>query len=528
MLDRIFIFYNAYIGGKMIKLKEIYRLYRVEIILTAIIVLFSYGLVLFPHYSQDTYAKVYIYAGMSTTEYIKSLEDIAGFGRYVYVALLILTKIITGSGLFYGNILNVINIILFFVLIILTFLFLNDTNSSKYMKILNYFISVSIYITPLLFDWILFVECTPYYLFGILLVILCLMFFWRDNRKNKYYVYSIFLIVMAVGIYQPVLSYFILLFMMKLWKNSINKLWKDSTINVLKYINSNVIQGAFLCVVSVVTQVIVIKIYNNNSRIESELINNIKYVINAQKSLWLMENVGGTTYIYIILFSILCILFIYSLLKINTDRRIKISIFLISVLFFTMWYLSIFSTHIFIEAWLSQRTIPTFYSGLSILIYFTVEVYLKCENQEKKKCFYSIVTILLIFFITNNVYKLNILQIDLIKTNTLDKHLAILIEKEIEKYENSSGVKITKIAIREDKYTTWAYPDIFCNYDMNVRGLAKDWTTAGTIYFYTGRYLEQVQMKEDIYNKHFAMKDWDSFSIEQLYLDGDTLNICLY
>ena len=511
----------------MVKLKKNLINYKIEIVGTLILVLLAYGLVLFPHYSQDTYMKLYLYSNMSIEEYIKSMSDIVGAGRFFYAIMLIITKIMFNSGVVYNIFVNILNLIMFFILIFSTYIMLNRSHCNKNEKILNYIISSTIYITPLFVDWIIFPECTPYYLFGILLVFLSIKFFWNHKNKNINIILSLLFLILGVGIYQPVIAYFILLFGLNLWINFLDSLYSDKLSNVMKNSFFDILKAVILCLIAVSIQLCIIKLFNNTHRASNDIVYNIKNVVNSQKSFWLMQNVGDKTYIYILSFLIIVILFVHSVYTLKLELKKKSIVIIFSVLFFVIWYISIFFTHIFIEPWISQRTIPTFFAGISVCSFMTISIYKKSNYSKKSFLFLSIGVILSILII-NNIYKSNSLQIDLFKVNALDREISSLVEQEIEVYETRNNIQVTKIAIATDVNTTWTYQDVFCSYDMNIRAWAKDWSAVGALYFYTGRYLELTSMKETIYDKYFKNKDWHNFSKEQLYFEGDTLNIILY
>ena len=111
--------------------------------------------------------------------------------------------------------------------------------------------------------------------------------------------------------------------------------------------------------------------------------------------------------------------------------------------------------------------------------------------------------------------------------NYQDKQQANQIINLINQYEEQTGNQVTKIAFYQDKYTSYVYPDIKAYGDINIRAFSKDWVAISIINYYSGRQLEMVEANEEL-KQNLKEMDWQEFSQEQIILENNTINICLY
>lgn len=489
--------------------------YKNKIALSVIMVIICYGTYIFPHYSQDVYAK---YA--EPRELVGTgLQWVMSSGRFMYA---ILNKILTS--VFDSNVpmnifLNIFVLAMFSLLVYYTFLKIMEQNSNIDENIC--FVAVClIYLNPLFCDWLQFPECAPIYIIGLFLAVFSANSLF-GNSKYCYW-FSAGLLILAVGIYQPVIVYFVLIILLNIWN-----LWISKT-KTIKSIVKLIVVAIWEYVLASGVQFIIILggkfILNAQNRISNDVANNVSVVLKEQKSLWLLQNTGSISYIYFlaVIVTICCFAVCLKQFDSEINKGIIVGIYM---LFGFVFYVSLFVTHIFIESWMSQRTLTGFFALLAFLSIMS----LKLETENAVVLFFEkIMYILLIVTLVLSIYRTNRLSIDLIKTNSIDKEISWLVEQQIEKYELESGKCVNKIAYCTDDSLTWAYEGIFSQYDLNVRGWAKMWSISGMIDFYTGRKLENIEMPEQIYKEHFQGKNWNYFDKDQVYCDNDTVYICVY
>ena len=160
---------------------------------------------------------------------------------------------------------------------------------------------------------------------------------------------------------------------------------------------------------------------------------------------------------------------------------------------------------------------------MEILIMFLLAI----VEVDKNKVLLNILTIFTVLnFVGNSVF-LVIASSATLVTNQLDKFIAQEIIKEINDYEETTGIEIKKIGVAFDKTYTMYYegqPALRC---FNVRSMGTHWAVKEVITMYTGKGYENTTVPEEI-SEEFLTKDWTSYDKEQLVFDGENLYICIY
>lgn len=113
-------------------------------------------------------------------------------------------------------------------------------------------------------------------------------------------------------------------------------------------------------------------------------------------------------------------------------------------------------------------------------------------------------------------------------SNTLDEVYAHLIVNTIEKYENKTGIKVTKLAVCRDDYAPNGYDEVsYKSHETNERSLSI--VPRSTLEYFTGRTFEPVEMSKEIRKKYFEGKDWEYFDAEeQIIIVEDTAYWCIF
>lgn len=488
-----------------------------ELVVSLLFSLICYGSYIFPHYSQDVYAKY----GGTGIEVGTNLQFVLSSGRFTYAFLNKILTTIFHSNIPLGMGINIFTIVMFAIVSYVGYeTILNDTFTiPKENKIVCFLCINLFFFNPLFCDWLQFPECAPIYMIGLLMAVLSAKFLFEEFKYHL--VVSLILLILAVGTYQPVIIYFVLFVLIKIWNLGIKN--KCSTRKIIGIVLISILEYACASGVQFIIIIIGKVFQNTSSRISNSVLNNLKVVISSQKELWLLENTGSTNYIYIIVTFIAIAYFCYTLINIKYDIKEKIKIGLVGFLLVFVYYFSVFITHIFIESWMSQRTLTGFIAIPSIFVLFSMEMKENDSNKNKRLVGFVLI-VLQIFF----MYRTNNLSLDLIKVNALDKGLSENIEEYIEEYEENNNEKVLNIAYCNDESVTWTYSDIYSGYDLNVRGWAKGWSIPGMIEFYTGRKLNLIEMPEEVFKDKFKNKNWNYFNENQLFFDKDTVYICVY
>lgn len=211
-------------------------------------------------------------------------------------------------------------------------------------------------------------------------------------------------------------------------------------------------------------------------------------------------------------------LFIILILSNNKEKQNK------NLLFFALMILAIwgatFFSHLFLGViWLTPRTI----TGVFCLIGF---IFLTIAHWCQEALFQKILAPLGICFVCLNIFQIQVIGINHYKSNQLDKEYALLIQEEIENYEQSTGITITKIAPIQDMSPLQGYPGIrYSLYDVNMRAYFVSWANVEALNYYTGESYEKIPWS----NSEVPFSNWDSFvPEEQLIFNGDTLYWVVY
>lgn len=153
-------------------------------------------------------------------------------------------------------------------------------------------------------------------------------------------------------------------------------------------------------------------------------------------------------------------------------------------------------------------------SGISVL----------CDKKIVKS---AIEVLLCAVFAVNAVVTVND-ELKLKLTNDADEAWAYAVLEEINKYEAEHNIKVTSVAFYEDSNCQGNSADFpYCGaWSALQRQDARKYIL--NVYSEYKRF-SAISAQDDVFNEHFADKDWDEFNAEeQLFFDGDTLHLCCY
>ena len=111
-------------------------------------------------------------------------------------------------------------------------------------------------------------------------------------------------------------------------------------------------------------------------------------------------------------------------------------------------------------------------------------------------------------------------------SNKLEKEELQNIASTIRKYEETEQKKITKVAF----YNDIQRENTFLNYPNNsftIKSICTSYARKDSVQYYLNEDLTEVNQNEEL-TEYFSMKNWTSFSEEQLIFEDDTVHICVY
>ena len=119
---------------------------------------------------------------------------------------------------------------------------------------------------------------------------------------------------------------------------------------------------------------------------------------------------------------------------------------------------------------------------------------------------------------------------DHLLSNRTDIAEAQAVGQEIWKYEQETGVTVTKFACAADAAPTnvAAGVDRHC-YDINRRAWLISWAALPMVNTVNGLQLTAAEMPPEVFDAHFKDQNWDSFDVgRQLVIEGDTAYLAIY
>lgn len=114
------------------------------------------------------------------------------------------------------------------------------------------------------------------------------------------------------------------------------------------------------------------------------------------------------------------------------------------------------------------------------------------------------------------------------QANTIDLYEAQYITNHLTRYEEQTGIAVTKIALYWDKYVTGYAPGVIGYNAVNERVMSNDWAAPLAIQVLTGYQIESTDKSNAVYAKYFEGKNWSVINDEQFVIIGDTLHLCAY
>ena len=385
--------------------------------------------------------------------------------------------------------------------------------------ILNVAVAIS-FINVFILEWFLYPEIALFYSLSIISILLAIVCFLKSDRWINS-VLAFVLLCMSLNFYQAAMPIFViylltigmLRYKMKFSKKSLVYNIKVLSIAFLSCINTLMLQRL----------AILFRITEGGDRDASLSISTILH--NAVEIIKLQKRIWYSTYHFLPKYAaIIVVLLLLLIFGITVAKEFNMKNWCYFILVFLISYGIIFAPHLITESlWFAQRTIVAYFSIFMIIVCGTI------YNHQKLNIDRLILGILTLFLFLN-INAIQSIGANHYSNNKLDQNYAVMIQDQIERYEQETGNIITKIACIVDSHPVYSYPGIqYTIFDTNVRGFVLPWADVNMINFYNGKNYEKVVMDEEIYNQYFAGKDWNRFvPEEQMKFVGDTLNLMLY
>ena len=359
-----------------------------------------------------------------------------------------------------------------------------------------------------------------YFVENIVMSISILLFLISSNvlveKNKKYIIKSLILTILGVISYQGTIGVmFVFLILFTILKNKNNG----------KQILIDLIQCGIIAFAGVLLNLMAVKIISNILQIKqtrlgqiSDIPRNIATIILTLPSI--LQNTCDLfpkNGFIVFLILLITIILIY-------DIKNKNHLFVKSII---ITLIAIMASNITYILTLSSFDAGRLRNALGILIgIIFILIYVKTNLFEEKRKLNIIPVIALFIFVILNVVNYENLMLQHKKVNKLEKQEIEEIEEYINKYEETTGTQVNKIAkiLINDNEDKEYFPDTKNKNSLTRNALRAYWSADGVVNFYTGENLEIVIITQE--EKDFYIQNRDE---ERGYkCIGDTLYIEVY
>lgn len=485
--------------------------------ITVIFVLVSYSLMLYPHYSPDSF---YYHENRVAMSNGTGNLALGRFGNYLVDKIMVRLDFDYIESQFMCSIFLILCISFAIEIISCKFDKLYENTRQKNISKLAIIIA---FCNVFLMEWFIFMEVTFQWAFSIIFMILAFIQL-QENFNVKKMLLCIVFQSLSVGFYQATIGYFVIFSMLWIYVFSKGILNKKSIILNIKALSCGAIAGIsnviFIKIMQLIGQV------NETSRTSSISIQTIK-----ENVIYMFRNLD---YLLVrnfdlfppkLLIMLVCISYIFLIYFMANNTKVKLANKFIYMLVLVISCRGIvYFPHIITsQVWMAQRTIASFWTIISLPI--IVMCSMNIESLLKTVC--PIIVGIALFV---NIIYIQFISIEVIASNKIDAERARSIYYKISEYEAKSGVNISTIAICQDKNMTYINDGIhFKAFDLNRRALSVDGACIECINFYNQQNYKKGDMDPYVYEKYFADKDWTTFNIdEQMVFIEDVLYLVIY
>ncbi len=491
--------------------KENYRVLLISIIYGLI----TYSLYFNPHYVHDSY-RIYNFG------FLQNLNGFCSQGRLISMYFNILFNFLNISPKV-GQMISMFLTIVFLALsCTLTYSSVIKRLQRKFKintknKIIILIASITLFFNVYITEWMMFFESCIIAL-GCFLSILGMYCLLELKGSYKKYVLSSLCFILGIFCYQASIALGgSILVLLTILENKDKKL-----IYIIKKVLINMIPYAL----ALLSNFIFIKLVNMHNTNDIRLTGNIDILYNLKFSIvqinWYFINMFNfpTKYIFAI---IIIITFIYYILNVIRYKQNTLQILFILTSLFSLWFLSILPILAMPSdsIYFMSRSVPyiaSLFPFLLISIYLFNNDYLKNKLLPIILIIYTIISTLSIIKVTCECLKNNIQDINIAKT----------IQNEINKYESTSNNTIDTIILVPDNKISLTEKNIPYYGDNTVRAMINDYSVVEIMYFVSKRnYSVQIEYT-DKKIELFGNLEWDSFSIDQLKFENNTLFLVIY
>lgn len=373
------------------------------------------------------------------------------------------------------------------------------------------FLIQSIFVVELLY----FVEFSGFMCFGILMSVISAIYMLNALERSEKisYIKSIIFSCLTGFSYQGVMAYLIVIPILYLFKQ------KQT---VKSFIRNNIMIACNYGITNIF-DLIVMKFFGGD-RVSSN-VNFIDSFFNALDK-FVSNILFRTAYILpsgFYLGAIGVAVFIIGICWIKCGKKTEKLFILIYVVVGTI--LTSIVPHMMIPAdsqWIQPRTVVAGGAFLGILLTYFV-LYIDWYPEQIKKVW--LIGSAIFFVLQCDSW--GRIAISQQKVNAVDQFRVEYLLKQIEKYEQESGIEVKKVSFYHDSIPTYSYSGIYPTGDMLVTSFSQDWSIELCLKYYLELDLEVSENDLQI-KQYFSNNNWNMFDEGQIIFKGDTIHLCMY
>lgn len=139
---------------------------------------------------------------------------------------------------------------------------------------------------------------------------------------------------------------------------------------------------------------------------------------------------------------------------------------------------------------------------------------------------YKVLGAIIILLLVVEFYSFIRIEVNRYILNYKDREIIEQINEKIEEYEKTTGYEIKNISFYNQENSHMFYNHLY-DY-INVSAKNEKPNSVALFVYYTDRKVEEVDNSKVIYNDYFKDNHWQSFNLDQVVLDGDTIHWYMY
>ena len=382
---------------------------------------------------------------------------------------------------------------------------------------------------PFFTDWMQYIECQVYHPLALFLSILSASVVLQPQKNScaggKTWFAASILLILSGGLYQVALQFFVLVSVGLTFLSLRDAKGREQVIRSAKKFTL----ALSVYAVAAVVQLAVVSTMHSGRIQKKNIIEIVDALFTAQVRLWSM--ISYTQNPVSILFPVLAVI-----LTVRIVRRVacseyscweKIMRLVIIFVGFCGYYMSLFLPLVVSELWFPQRSMVGFWGILLVLAVAGECIDVKTCNAHLG--IENLICILASVLLLSNLSSSIRFGTDLYRVNTMDKIRGELIVNAISDYEEESGVKIDKIAFRQDAVYSYTYPGIVNSFENNQAAWSVSWNYLPIIELVSGRDFEQCEYPKEIFDQYYDENvNWNKFELDQIHFINNTAYVMIY